>query len=129
MCGSGIVDLIAQLYLNGKIDLRGKFIPESGGLEQRKGRGRLLRAGTLFLSERHRCILRTKAAANTMVEYMLDALGVSSDQVHKFYVAGAFGTFLDPSLPLRSVLYPDSAPGPNHQRREYLPWKEHTVFV
>lgn len=37
LCGSGIVDLIAQLYLNGMVDLRGKLIPESGGLEQRDG--------------------------------------------------------------------------------------------
>ena len=108
VCGSGIVDLIAQLYLNGKIDLRGKFIPESGGLEQREGEWAICYApGLYFYQSDIDAFLRTKAAANTMVEYMLDALGVSLDQVHKFYVAGAFGTFLDPESAVTVGLYPD----------------------
>ncbi len=32
ICGSGIVDLIAQLFLHGWIDLRGRFVPEKSRL-------------------------------------------------------------------------------------------------
>ena len=36
ICGSGIVDLIAQLFLNGWIDIRGKFNPEKSPLIHRE---------------------------------------------------------------------------------------------
>ena len=42
-----------------------------------------------------------------MVEYMLDALGVPLDQVGKFFVAGAFGTYLDKESAVTIGLYPD----------------------
>ena len=69
LCGSGIVDLIAQLYLNGMVDLRGKLIPESGGLEQRDGEWAVCYApGLFFYQSDIDAFLQTKAAANTMVE-------------------------------------------------------------
>ena len=120
VCGSGIVDLIAQLYLNGKIDLRGKFIPESG---------RLLRAGTLFLSERHRCIPPDQSCSQ------------HDGGIH----AGCVGRISGPGAQIlrgRSVRYisgsgvcrygrfvPGLAPGPNHQRREYLLGRSTPAFV
>ena len=108
LCGSGIVDLIAQLYLNGMVDLRGKLIPESGGLEQRDGEWAVCYApGLYFYQSDIDAFLQTKAAANTMVEYMLDALGVPMDQVGKFFVAGAFGTYLDKESAVTIGLYPD----------------------
>lgn len=108
LCGSGIVDMIAQLYLNGKIDLRGKFVPESGGLAQREGEWAICYAPNLwFFQSDIDAFLQTKAAANTMVEYMLDALGVPLDQITKFYVAGAFGTYLDKESAVTIGLYPD----------------------
>lgn len=108
LCGSGIVDLIAQLYLNGLVDLRGKLIPESGKLEQRDGEWAVCYApGLYFYQSDIDAFLQTKAAANTMVEYMLDALGVPMDQVGKFFVAGAFGTHLDKESAVTIGLYPD----------------------
>lgn len=108
LCGSGIVDLIAQLYLNGLVDLRGKLIPESGKLEQRDGEWAVCYApGLYFYQSDIDAFLQTKAAANTMVEYMLDALGVPMEQVGKFFVAGAFGTYLDKESAVTIGLYPD----------------------
>ena len=96
LCGSGIVDL------------RGKLIPESGGLEQRDGEWAVCYApGLYFYQSDIDAFLQTKAAANTMVEYMLDALGVPMDQVGKFFVAGAFGTYLDKESAVTIGLYPD----------------------
>lgn len=108
LCGSGIVDMIAQLFLNGKIDFRGKFIPESGDLVEENGElGICYAPGLIFWQSDIDEFLRTKAAANTMVEYMLDAVGIPMDAVDRFYVAGAFGTYLDKESAVTIGLYPD----------------------
>lgn len=36
ICGSGIIDLIAELFQEGWIDIRGKFSPEKSPLIQKK---------------------------------------------------------------------------------------------
>lgn len=108
LCGSGIVDLIAQLFLHGMLDIRGKFIPEAPGLETQNGELCVQYApGLYFFQSDVEAFLRTKAAANTMVEIMLDELGVPMDAVSKFYVAGAFGTYLDKESAVTIGLYPD----------------------
>lgn len=108
LCGSGIVDMIAQLFLNGRIDFRGKFIPEAGDLTSKDGElGLEYAPGLVFWQSDIDAFLRTKAAACTMVEYMLDEVGLPMDQVGLFYVAGAFGTYLDKESAVTIGLYPD----------------------
>lgn len=108
LCGSGIVDMIAQLFLHGIIDLRGKFIPEAQGVVEQEGElGICYGPGLMFWQSDIDAFLQTKAAANTMVEYMLDALGVELRQVEKFYISGAFGTYLDKESAVTIGLYPD----------------------
>ena len=51
--------------------------------------------------------LATKAAAHTMVAYMLAAVGMDFTDVEYFYVAGAFGAYLDPKSAVTIGLYPD----------------------
>lgn len=110
LCGSGIVDLIAQLYLAGYIDLRGKFTPEAPNLAEDNGNmGICYGPGLYFWESDIQAFLNTKAAANTMVEYMLDQIGIPMDQVDRFYVAGAFGTHLDKESAVTIGLYPDIA--------------------
>lgn len=108
LCGSGIVDMIAQLFLNGKLDFLGKFVPESGGLAQKDGEWGIAYApGLVFWQSDVDAFLRTKAAANTMVEYMLESVGLPLSEVDRFYVAGAFGTYLDKESAVTIGLYPD----------------------
>lgn len=108
ICGSGIVDLICTLFLNGKVDRLGKFVPESGGLVSRNGEyGIEYAPGLVFWQSDLNAFLRTKSAANTMVEYILESAGIPMDQVEGFYVAGAFGTYLDKESAVTIGLYPD----------------------
>lgn len=108
LCGSGIVDLIAALFLGGKLDRLGKFRPESGGLVCENGKfGICYAPGLIFWQKDVDAFLRTKSAANTMVDYILDYAGIPMDQVSRFYVAGAFGTHLDKEASVTIGLYPD----------------------
>ena len=51
--------------------------------------------------------IRTKAAAMTMVEYMMNLIGLGMEDVGRFYVAGAFGTHIDKESAVTIGMYPD----------------------
>lgn len=109
ICGSGIVDMIAELYLEDILDFRGKFIPEnSERVEKVEGEWAFRYADGLYFFESDvEQFVLTKAAAYTMVEYMMQKIGLSMDEVEKFYLAGAFGTHIKISSGITIGLYPD----------------------
>ena len=121
LCGSGIVDLLAELYLEGIIDFRGTLLPEAsprvseteGELAYRYADPAETEEGRplFFYQSDIEAFLATKAAAYTMVEYMLKAIGMTFDDVEGFYVAGAFGAYLRTTSAVAIGLYPDLPEG------------------
>ena len=109
ICGSGIVDMIAELYLEDILDFRGKFIPEnSRRVELVDGEWAFRYAdGLYFYQSDVEQFIATKAAAYTMVEYMMQKIGLSMNEVGKFYLAGAFGTHIRIPSGVTIGLYPD----------------------
>ena len=109
ICGSGIVDMIAELYLEGILDFRGKFIPEnSDRVERIDGEWAFRYADDLYFYESDvEQFIATKAAAHTMVEYMMQKIGLSMEDVGNFYLAGAFGTHIKIPSGITIGLYPD----------------------
>lgn len=109
ICGSGIVDMIAELYLEDILDFRGKFIPEnSERMELLEGEWAFRYAdGLYFYQSDVEQFIATKAAAYTMVEYMMQKIGLSMDEIGRFYLAGAFGTHIKIPSGVTIGLYPD----------------------
>ena len=109
ICGSGIVDMIAELYLEDILDFRGKFQPEkSNRVEKVDGQWAFRYADGLYFYESDvEQFVMTKAAAYTMVEYMMQKIGLSMEEVEKFYLAGAFGTHIKIPSGITIGLYPD----------------------
>ena len=109
ICGSGIVDMIAELYLEDILDFRGKFIPEnSSRVEWVDDQWAFRYADGLYFYESDvEQFVATKAAAHTMVEYMMQKIGLSMEEVGNFYLAGAFGTHLKIPSGITIGLYPD----------------------
>ena len=109
ICGSGIVDMIAELYLEDILDFRGKFQPEkSSRVEKVDGQWAFRYADDLYFYESDvEQFVMTKAAAYTMVEYMMQKIGLSMEEVEKFYLAGAFGTHIKIPSGITIGLYPD----------------------
>ena len=109
ICGSGIVDLLAQMFLNGWIDMKGKLQPEVSGriVEQEGELAAEYAPGLCFYQSDIEEFLKTKAAAGTMVEYMMNEVGLTMRDIEKFYVAGAFGTHISKESGVTIGLYPD----------------------
>lgn len=117
ICGSGIVDILAQMLLSGWIDFSGRFnsgvsdriVKRDGdyavvyAFEDESENGQEL----LFTQTDISQFMDTKAAANTMVTYLLDSLGVEAMEVQRLYTAGAFGTYINLESAITIGLYPD----------------------
>jgi uncharacterized 2Fe-2S/4Fe-4S cluster protein (DUF4445 family) len=118
ICGSGMIDLAAQLFLSGMIDFRGKLIKSrSGGrLKEKDGMRRLVivkseESGTraeLAISQADLdSLIRSKAAMYTILETITRYVGISFADISKFYVAGAFGSLIRPRSAISIGMIPD----------------------
>lgn len=109
ICGSGIIDLIAELFLEGWIDIRGKLSPEKSPLIQERDNQLCVKyaPGLYFYQKDIDEFIRTKSAAHTMVEIMLRESGLDLNQADRFYVAGAFGKHVSKESAIAIGMYPD----------------------
>ena len=109
ICGSGIIDLIAELFLEGWIDIRGKLSPEKSPLIQERDNQFCVEyaPGLYFYQKDIDEFIRTKSAAHTMVEIMLRESGLDLKQADRFYVAGAFGKHVSKESAITIGMYPD----------------------
>ncbi len=118
ICGSGIIEAIAELYLAGVIDRDGRFSESAAG---RSPRVRFLgRTGEYVLADAAqtssgkpivvtqadvRAIQLGKAALYAGVKLLMQARGV--DKVDRIVLAGAFGSYIDPKHAMVLGLIPD----------------------
>jgi uncharacterized 2Fe-2S/4Fe-4S cluster protein (DUF4445 family) len=118
ICGSGVIDLAAQLYLSGMMDIRGKLVPAVCGNRLKKidGLTHLVvipadqsAAGTdLTVSQADLdSLIRSKAAMYTILETITMSVGMKLNDLSAFYVAGTFGSFIDPRSAITIGMMPD----------------------
>ena len=124
MCGSGLVDAVAELVGAGLIDHSGRFIPDDQAHELHPGLApRLTRVGeervfvlawrgddpanAVYLSQRDvRELQFAKASIATGWTILLRELGVQPDEVSQVLLAGSFGSYLSPASAVRIGLVP-----------------------
>ena len=118
ICGSGVIDLAAQLFLAGMIDIRGKLIPANCGkrLKEIDGLSHLVvvPAGQSALGSDLTVnqadldsLIRSKAAMYTILETLTMSVGIQLKDLTAFYVAGTFGAFIDPRSAITIGMVPD----------------------
>jgi len=118
LCGSGLIDLLAELFLSGLIDFRGRLTLPPGHpqrLETDEGPafvvvpaeetedGRPITVSEVELD----ILLRSKAAMYTILTTVIKSVGLTFDQIDRFYVAGTFGQFIDPRMAVAVGMLPD----------------------
>ncbi len=118
ICGSGLIDLAAQLFLAGMLDRRGKLVTErcAERLVARDGGDFLIvvpatESGTGSDLGVHQSdldsLMRAKAAMFTILETLTMSVGVSFEDLSVFYVAGTFGAFINPRSAITIGMLPD----------------------
>ena len=118
ICGSGLIDLAAELFLYGMIDIRGRFNRQVCGerLVEIDGTLHLVIVPAVSSAEGKpltisqidlESLIRSKAAMYTILETIAITVGLSLEEISRFYVAGTFGTFIQPSSAISIGMLPD----------------------
>jgi uncharacterized 2Fe-2S/4Fe-4S cluster protein (DUF4445 family) len=110
ICGSGVLDGLAALFLNGVIDKGGRMAadkttvnPESGQREfviSEAGRQISLTQGDI------RELQLAKAAIRAGIQVLLEADGLTDNDVDRVIIAGAFGTYIDVESAITAGMLP-----------------------
>jgi uncharacterized 2Fe-2S/4Fe-4S cluster protein (DUF4445 family) len=118
ICGSGLIDLLAELLRHGYIDRQGKFkkvnTPERY-VQNEHGTGFLIEEGkncywgkALVITEKDiATLIRTKAAVFSACSLLLKNVGLAFDEIDALYIAGGFGQHLNIENAIRIGLLPD----------------------
>jgi len=90
ICGSGIVDAVAELLKEGIIDYTGKMkMPEFVLYEKATG-------GNISITARDiREVQLAKAAIAAGVNLLLKEMGAGADEVERVFIAGGFGNYMN----------------------------------
>lgn len=117
ICGSGIIDLIAQMRINGWINIAGELNPEASSRIRKMDRELAAVYATeeesasgipLYFSQTDIMqYLDTKAAAYTMVECLAESAGISFEELDKCYLSGAFPAHSDLESAITVGMFPD----------------------
>jgi uncharacterized 2Fe-2S/4Fe-4S cluster protein (DUF4445 family) len=118
VCGSGILDAVAQLYEAGVLNRGGRMDLRAGVRETGEGREFVLapeeadgsRPAITITQNDVRQVQLAKGAIRTGIQVLLESRGLSEADIDEVIIAGAFGTYIDvasaiaigmlPALPL-----------------------------
>ncbi|HET9104682.1 MAG TPA: ASKHA domain-containing protein [Solirubrobacteraceae bacterium] len=127
MCGSGLVDAVAELVSAGLLDHSGRFVPDEDAAQRWPALSeRLTKIGeervfvlawrgtdpaeSVFLSQRDvRELQFAKASIATGWRILLSELGVQESDITQVLLAGSFGAYLTPLSAVRIGLVPKLA--------------------
>ena len=119
ICGSGIIDLLAQMRLNGWINMAGHLNPDATDrivyLQDENQYAAVYATAEesetgdplYFTQTDIDQYLDTKAAEFTMIECILDSAGITEKQVEKCYLSGAFPAHSDLEAAITIGIFPD----------------------
>jgi uncharacterized 2Fe-2S/4Fe-4S cluster protein (DUF4445 family) len=118
ICGSGLIDVMAELFLAGVVDAKGKINVELDTDRTRIGHHGpeyvLARAADdgadrdiVIMETDIDNLMRAKAAVYAAIEVLLDSVSVSLTDIESFYIAGSFGKHLDAAKAITIGLLPD----------------------
>ena len=116
ICGSGLIDLVAQLYLSGLLDENGRLLDQEEALEvvepalaqrvMQNGSQRSFVVATaeetggapVIITQRDiRELQYAKGAMKSGISILQRALGIADDQIDQIMLAGSFGSYINPA--------------------------------
>jgi len=118
ICGSGLIDLIAELFLNNIIDPTGKFQKDSENPRIRHREEELEfilvfanESGTgkdiVFTETDIGNVIRSKAAILSAAKVLIESVGMTFQNLDRIFVAGGFGNYLNIKRAITIGLLPD----------------------
>jgi len=101
ICGSGVLDALAQLRLAGAVDPGGR-LQDHPRVREREGRREFVlveeregRPAIVVTQKDIRQLQLAKGAIRAGIEVLLEVCGITEEEIEEVIVAGAFGTYID----------------------------------
>jgi uncharacterized 2Fe-2S/4Fe-4S cluster protein (DUF4445 family) len=108
LCGSGLVDAVAELVAAGMLDHSGRFVADSSDRFGKVGEETVFHlAEGVYLSQRDvRELQFAKASIATGWQILCRQLGVEPSEIAQVLLGGSFGTYLTPASAVKIGLVP-----------------------
>ncbi|MBN1454196.1 MAG: DUF4445 domain-containing protein [Anaerolineales bacterium] len=112
ICGSGLLDVVAQLRINNVVDRGGKMGSHPFVRTQNDSKEFVLaerpELDPITISQKDvRELQLAKAAIRLGIQALVEAEGLSEDDLEQVIIAGAFGTFIDVESAITIGMLPD----------------------
>ena len=118
ICGSGLIDLVAELFHKGIIDKAGKIRSDLETTRIREGEDgpeyviawsyeTAIKKDIVITEIDIKNIIRTKAALYAGASVLAKRMGLQFSELSKIYIAGGFGNYLDIDRAITLGLLPD----------------------
>jgi uncharacterized 2Fe-2S/4Fe-4S cluster protein (DUF4445 family) len=118
VCGSGMIDALAEMYLSGVIDQKGKIREEIGSKRIRRGESGLeyvlawrvesaINKEIVLTEVDLDNLIRAKGAIYAGFSTLLSHMGMGFHDIEKLYIAGGFGRYLDVERAITIGMLPD----------------------
>ncbi len=117
ICGSGLIDLVAEMFRTGLLDFVGKLVPSVSPLV-RRGKWGLeyvvvpaketsIGQDIVITQTDLDYVIDSKAAACGAITVLMKKLKIGIEDVKNLYLAGAFGTYTDLDNATRLGIFPE----------------------
>lgn len=109
ICGSGMIDIVSELFSGGVIDRKGKLLKGSSkGIKIFDDEMGFFITENCYISQSDiDNIVRAKAAIYAGISTLLKEVGINEKDINKIYIAGGFGEFLDVKKAIRIGMLPN----------------------
>ncbi|MGZ4912596.1 MAG: ASKHA domain-containing protein [Halobacteriota archaeon] len=118
ICGSGLIELIAELFSNGIIDRTGKIQPDKDNIRIEVGSSgnqfvvafkedTAIDKSIVITDVDIQNIVRTKAAVYASCSVLLKTFGYEFSDLSNVFIAGSFGNYVDTKKAITIGLLPD----------------------
>jgi uncharacterized 2Fe-2S/4Fe-4S cluster protein (DUF4445 family) len=118
ICGSGMIDILAEMYLNGVVDQKGKIREEIRSKRIRRGDNGLeyviawrvenaINKEIVITEVDLDNLIRAKAAIYAGFATLLSHMDMTFAQVDKIFIAGGFGRYIDVERAITIGMLPD----------------------
>ncbi len=118
LCGSAIIDLLAEMFRAGLVDQTGKLMPSKDPDRMRMiqdewayivaDETETATGKPVYITQSDiKNLIRSKGAMYTILNVVIQSVGIDFDDIDNFFVAGAFGNYIDPENAIIIGMLPD----------------------
>jgi len=123
ICGSGLIDLVAEVFRTGIMDFSGKFVADTPHVREGKwgleylvvpAEETSLDRDIVLTQADLDYVIDSKAAACGAITVLMKKLRIGIEDTKNIYLAGAFGTYTDMDNATRMGIFPEFPNGEYH---------------